>query len=229
MVALHEVETAPGPVVIEVWADLGCPWCYVGKHRLQRAIAQRADADRFKVRLRSFELNPDASGEPETIERAFVRSHGGDSRDVLQAERRIQELAQAEGLPFSLDRLNANTFDFHRVVHFADRVGLGLELFSAVQDRFFAGELNPFDPDALAQTAASVGLPPQRMREVLAGDEFADEVRADVAEGRALGVTGVPFTVFGRRFAARWSPVGRDLCPGAAAEPAGRHGLTTSR
>ncbi|OJV57465.1 MAG: hypothetical protein BGO38_04755 [Cellulomonas sp. 73-145] len=202
MVALHEVDTARGPVVIDVWADLGCPWCYVGKHRLQRAIAQRGDADRFEVRLRSFELNPDAPGEPETIESAFVRSHGGDSRVVLEAERRIQALAQGEGLPFSLERLNANTFDFHRVVHFADSVGLGLELFSAVQDRFFAGELNPFDPDALAQTAASVGLSPQRVREVLAGDEFADAVRADVAEGRALGVTGVPFTVFGRRFAA---------------------------
>ena len=198
----RQADTARGPVVVEVWTDLGCPWCYVGKHRLQQAIDQRADAERFEVRLRSFELNPDAPHVPETIESAFLRSHGGDARVVLEAERRIQALAQGEGLPFSLDRLNANTFDFHRVVHFAGSVGLGLEFFSAVQDRFFAGELNPFDADALAETAASVGLPPQRVREVLAGDEFADAVHADVAEWRALGVTGVPFTVFGRRFAA---------------------------
>ena len=202
MAGRHEADTARGPAVVEVWTDLGCPWCYVGKHRLQQAIAQRADADRFEVRLRSFELNPDAPVVPEAIESAFLRSHGGDARVVAQAERRIQALAQGEGLPFSLDRLNANTFDFHRVMQYANSVGLGLEFFSAVQDPFFAGELNPFDPDALATTAASVGLPPQRVRQVLAGDELAESVRADVAEGRALGVTGVPFTVFGRRFAA---------------------------
>lgn len=190
------------PVVIEVWSDLGCPWCYVGKHRLERAIAGRPDAERFVVRLRSFELNPDAPHTPETIESAFIRSHGGDAEVVLQAERRIQALANREGLPFSLDRLNANTFDFHRVAHYAGDAGKGLEYFSLVQDRFFAGEINPFDPDALAQVAEEIGLSGRRVREVLAGDEYADAVRADSEEGRELGVQGVPFTVFDRRFAA---------------------------
>lgn len=190
------------PVVIEVWADLGCPWCYVGKHRLEKAIAGRPDAERFVVKLRSFELNPDAAHTPETIESAFTRSHGGNAEAVLTAERRIQALAQREGLPFSLDRLNANTFDFHRVVHYADEAGTGLQFFSRVQDRFFAGEINPFDPDVLAQVAEEVGLSGQRVREVLAADEYADAVRADRQEGRELGVQGVPFTVFDRRFAA---------------------------
>ncbi|MDN4599039.1 DsbA family oxidoreductase [Leifsonia virtsii] len=190
------------PVVIEVWADLGCPWCYVGKHRLEKAIAGRPDAERFVVKLRSFELNPDAPHTPETIESAFIRSHGGNAEAVLTAERRIQALAQREGLPFSLDRLNANTFDFHRVVHYADEAGKGLEFFSRAQDRFFAGEIDPFDPDALARVAEEVGLSGQRVREVLATDEYADAVRADGEEGRELGVQGVPFTVFDRRFAA---------------------------
>ncbi len=190
------------PVVIEVWADLGCPWCYVGKHRLEKAIAGRPDADRFVVTLRSFELNPDAPRTPETIESAFIRSHGGNAEAVLTAERRIQALAQREGLPFSLDRLNANTFDFHRVVHYADQAGKGLELFSLVQDRFFAGEINPFDPDALAQVAEEIGLSGQRVRQVLATAEYADSVRDDIQEGRDLGVQGVPFTAFDRRFAA---------------------------
>ena len=91
------------PVVIELWTDLGCPWCYVGKHRLQRAIDRRPDADRFQIKLRSFELNPDAPREPESIESAFTRSHGGNAEAVLSAERRIQGIAQREGLAFSLD------------------------------------------------------------------------------------------------------------------------------
>jgi len=196
-----ETNTA-APIVIEVWADLSCPWCYVGKHRLQRAIDSRADADRFQVKLRSFELNPNAPHTPETIESAFIRSHGGDANVVLQAERRIQALSQREGLPFSLDRLNANTFDFHRVVHYADEAGKGLEFFSGVQDRFFAGEINPFDAEVLAQVAAEVGLSADRVREVLASDQYADAVRADTREGQELGIQGVPFTVFDRRFAA---------------------------
>jgi predicted DsbA family dithiol-disulfide isomerase len=190
------------PVVIEVWSDLGCPWCYVGKHRLEQAIVARPDAERFVVKLRSFELNPDAPHTPETIESAFIRSHGGNAEVVLQAERGIQALAQQEGLLFSLDRLNANTFDFHRVAHYADEAGKGLEFFSLAQDRFFAGDINPFDPDALVHVAEEIGLSGQRVREVLASDEYADAVRADGQEGRALGAQGVPFTVFDRRFAA---------------------------
>jgi predicted DsbA family dithiol-disulfide isomerase len=190
------------PVLIEVWTDLGCPWCYVGKHRLQAAIAQRPDADRFELRLRSFELNPGAPTTPETIESAFLRSHGGTAQVVVQAERRIQALAQSEGLAFSLDRLNANTFDFHRVFQFAQEQGVGIEFFSLVQDRYFAGDLNPFAPDALAAAGAEVGLSEDRVREVLSGDEYAAAVREDVGEGRRLGVQGVPFTVFDRRLAA---------------------------
>lgn len=190
------------PIVIEVWADLGCPWCYVGKHRLEDAIAQRPDHERFEVRLRSFELNPGAPRTPETIESAFIRSHGGDAKIVLQAETRIQALARSEGLPFSLDRLNANTFDFHRVFHYAQDHGRGHEFFSLAQDRFFAGDLNPFDEDALAAVAAEVGLSADRVREVLRSEEYADAVRTDVEDGRRLGVQGVPFTVFDRRLAA---------------------------
>lgn len=190
------------PVVIEVWSDLGCPWCYVGKHRLQEAIAGRTDGDRFELRLRSFELNPGAPTTPETIESAFIRSHGGDAQIVVQAERRIQALAQSEGLPFSVDRLNANTFDFHRVFQFAQDQGVGLEFFSLVQDRFFAGDLNPFAADSLSAAGAEVGLSADRVREVLAGDEYADAVREDIEEGRRLGVQGVPFAVFDRRLAA---------------------------
>lgn len=192
---------APAPVVIEVWADLGCPWCYIGKHRLQEAIDRRSDADRFVVRTRSFQLLPDAPREPEPIVSAFIRSGRGDAAGANRAERRAQALVQREGLPFVLDRMNANTFDLHRVTHYAEESGLGPAFFSRVQDRYFAGELNPFEPSALAAEAEAVGLSGQRVREILAGDEYADAVRADIEEAIVLGVRGVPFTVIDRRLA----------------------------
>lgn len=189
-------------VVIEVWSDLGCPWCYVGQHRLQAAIAQRPDADRFDIRMRSFELKPNAPHEPETIEKAFIRTYGGTAAHALQAERQIQAIARREGLEFSLNRLSANTFDLHRVVQYAGDQGRGFEFFSDVQDGFFAGTLNPYDSDALAGVAESVGLDGQRVREILASNDYADRVRADRTEGLELGATGVPFVVLDRRVAA---------------------------
>ncbi len=190
------------PVVVEVWADLGCPWCYVGKHRLQRAIEARPDAARFQLKIRSFELDPHAPHEPEPIASVFMRKHGGNPAFVLQAEKQIQALARSEGLEFDLERMNANTFDLHRVMHLAEQSGKGLEFFSRIQDRFFAGEINPYDANTLAEVAQSIGIDGDRVREVLASDEFADDVRADIAEGAAFGAQGVPFTVFGRRLAA---------------------------
>ncbi|RBQ21310.1 DsbA family oxidoreductase [Spongiactinospora rosea] len=189
-------------IVIEMWADLGCPWCYVGKHRLQAAISQRPDADRFTIRMRSFELDPGAPRELEKNEDSFIRTHGGTVAHVLQAERQMQAMARKEGLEYSIDRLNANTFDLHRVVQYAGDQGRGFEFFSDVQDGFFTGALNPFDPDALAGVAESAGLDGRRVREILAGDEYADRVRADRAEGLELGATGVPFVVLDRRVAA---------------------------
>jgi predicted DsbA family dithiol-disulfide isomerase len=189
-------------VVIEVWSDLGCPWCYVGQHRLSAAIAQRPDADRFDIRTRSFELNPAAPHEPETIEKAFIRTHGGTAAHVLQVERQAQAIARGEGLEFSLDRLSANTFDLHRVVQYAGDQGRGFEFFSDVQDGYFAGTLNPYNSDALAGVAESVGLDGQRVREILTSNEYADRVRADRTEALELGATGVPFVVLDRRVAA---------------------------
>ncbi|MCX2733046.1 DsbA family oxidoreductase [Saccharopolyspora sp. NFXS83] len=196
------MQSEEAQVVVEVWSDLGCPWCYVGKHRLQAAIAQRPDEARFEIAMRSFELDPGAPREPEKNEKSFIRAHGGTAADVLRAERRMQVIAREEGLEFSPDRLNANTFDLHRVVQFANDQGRGFEFFSDVQNGFFAGALDPHAPGVLAGVAEAVGLDGQRVREILAGDEYANRVRADRTEGLELGATGVPFVVFGRRVAA---------------------------
>ncbi len=198
-------QTAPpqeSQIVIEMWADMGCPWCYVGKHRLQTAIEHRPDADRFTIVMRSFQLDPDAPREPEKNETSYIRTHGGTAAHIQQAERQMKAIAQKEGLEYVSDRMNANTFDLHRVVQYANDEGRGFEFFSTVQDGFFGGTLAPFDTDALAAVAESVGLSGQRVREILANDEYADRVRADRDEAMKLGATGVPFVVLERRLAA---------------------------
>lgn len=189
-------------IVIEAWADFGCPWCYVAKRRLETAIAQRPDADRFAIRIRSFELYPDAPKEPVTNEEEFLRTHAGTAASLLQGERQLQAIARSEGLEYSIDRLSANSFDLHRVTQYAGEQGVGYEFFSRTQDGLFTGTLNPWDAAALTAVAESVGLDGQRVREILADDEYADRVRADRAEGLALGGTGVPFVVIDRQVGA---------------------------
>lgn len=194
-------EQTTEPVVIELWTDLGCPWCYLGKHRLDTAIAARPDADRFEIRLRSFELDPKASGAPEPIHEHLAAKYGASAAQVEAMESRIRGLAVADGLAWSDDRGTANTFDIHRLLKHADAQGVGTEFFTAVQDGYFAGTLDPFDAEQLVAAAVAAGLDADGVRSVLTGDDHADEVRADEAEAQALGATGVPFTVFGRRFA----------------------------
>ncbi|TQL70707.1 putative DsbA family dithiol-disulfide isomerase [Nocardioides albertanoniae] len=223
---MKEIPAEKAHLAVEVWADLGCPWCYIGKHRLEEAIGRRPDADRFVVKIRSFELDPTAPRDPESIEGAYIRSHGGGAEGVRAAEGRAQSLAEREGLPFAPDRLHANTFDLHRVLHHAEKSGRGSAFFSLVQDRYFAGELNPFAADALIETAESVGLRASRVREVLLGDDYAEDVRADVQEGLRLGARGVPFTVFDHRLAVSGALTvdgyarALDEAAGSATEPA---------
>lgn len=187
------------PILIEVWADLVCPWCYIGTHRLERAIAARPDAARFDVRIRSYQLRPDAPRIPQPVAQAFAASLG-DPHAVEEAEERVKRIAEEDGLEFSTDRPVGNTFDIHRALHFAQDYGKGASFWSAVQDRYFQGGLNPWDIDSLVAVAGDVGIPTDRMRDALERGECAEDVRADINEAYHIGVTGVPFTVFARHF-----------------------------
>ena len=194
-------ETDAAPVLLEVWSDLGCPFCYIGSHRLQLALDARPDAARFEVAIRSFELDPRADRVAEPVAQMFVRRHGGDIPRFLQMEGQVAAMARAEGLEYVEDRPTANTFDVHRLHHLAQECGLGTAFFTFVQTEYFSGRLDPFDTAALTGAAVSVGLPEERVVEVLAGSEYADAVRADEAQASEYGATGVPFVVYDGRFA----------------------------
>lgn len=182
-------------LAIELWTDLGCPWCYLGKHRLEQAITTAA-VGQVRVVLRSFQLDPGMAATPVPVPEIFVTKHGGTAEHARRMESQMAELAKAEGLPYSLDRSAANTFDVHRVLHLARTHGVATPMFSTLQRGYFAGQVNPFDQEVLIQVAADAGVPAEETRAVLSGDAYAKAVRDERAAGAALGISGVPFAVF---------------------------------
>jgi predicted DsbA family dithiol-disulfide isomerase len=189
-------------VRVEIWSDVVCPWCYIGKRRLERALEGFDGRDEVDITWRSFQLNPGLPKGSRIPHAEYLASKMGVSPVQLrEMNERVTALAAAEGLAYDFDRyVTVNTFDAHRVTHLAKSRGLGLP----IHERLLAAQLVEGevldDVDTLARLAAEVGVPEADTRRVLAGDEFADAVRADVDEAHALGVHGVPFFVLDRRY-----------------------------
>jgi predicted DsbA family dithiol-disulfide isomerase len=186
---------------IEVWSDIVCPWCYLGNVRLKKAIERLDDAREVNVRTRSFELNPDAGASPVNNLAYLSEKFGVSEPEAVEMDSRLAALAAEEGVPFKIGRPTANSFDLHRVVWLAREYGLGEQLFDELQFSLFGAGEDVFDHKALVGKAEDFGIPVARTREVLAGDEFADAVRADQSMAAQIGVGGVPFAVVDRRYA----------------------------
>lgn len=188
----------PPTLRIDTWNDLICPWCYVGEARLTKAVAAFDAAD-VTVVPHAFELDPNHA-HPEGVLDMLSRKYGASPEQAGSMDGRVAAMAVAEGLPYTSDRRTANTFNAHRLVAAAREDGVALEVLHAFQRGHFSGELDLEDADALVAAAAVAGLQAERARAVLAGDDFAAEVRADEAQARQLGATGVPFTVVDGRY-----------------------------
>ncbi len=199
---------------IEVWSDVVCPWCYIGKRRLERALETFAHADEVEVVYRSFELDPSAPKDAtEPVVDVLARKYGGGVANARAMMARVSEVATAEGLEYHLDRtLRGNTVDAHRLLHLAlDEHGPRVQgdLKEALLAAYFTRGEDVADPVVLRKVATEVGLDPARVDQVLQGDEYEAAVRDDVAQARALGATGVPFFVVDRRYGvAGAQPVG---------------------
>ena len=196
-----------GGMQIEVWSDIACPWCYIGKRRLAAALAASEHADGVTVRWRSFQLDPAA--EPSSVRRTerdvLVRSKGLDPATVEEMFAHVAGVARDVGLRYDFDAVvPANTFDAHRLVHIARDLG-GPAAEDAVTERLMSAHfergLAVDDVDVLVAEAAACGLDPDTVRAALDRGDGAEAVRADVAEARAVGVTGVPFVVLDRALA----------------------------
>ncbi len=185
----------------DIWSDIVCPWCYVGKARFEKALSGFAHRDEVEVVYHSFELDPGypADKRDETNLQMLARKFSMSAAQARQADGQVAGLAHAEGLGFEAERAIGNTFDLHRVIHLGLAKGVQRELLSAVNEAYFAQARQVFDHDVIIDVAAGAGLDADAVREVLDGDAWADEARKDEAQAQQLGISGVPFLVLDMR------------------------------
>lgn len=183
---------------VEIWADVICPWCYIGKARFEQALAGFEHRAEITVVHRAFELDP-ARDTVEPVQEMLAAKFGPRAGEM---ENSVAQLARDEGLEYRLDREVGNTFDVHRLLHLAGERGIQQEVLNAVLRANFAQARSLFTAESLSEIVAEAGLDPVDTKAVLADPtKYADEVRADQARARELGVSGVPFVVVGGRLA----------------------------
>ncbi|MBV9772918.1 MAG: DsbA family oxidoreductase [Gemmatimonadetes bacterium] len=187
---------------VEIYSDVACPWCYIGKRRFERALAAFGAAEPVEVVYRPYQLDPGAPTTPVPVLESLKKKFGPQAAGMTG---RVVETARAEGITMDFDRaLSSNTLDAHRLLGLAERE-YGPEVQHALAERLFeahfAGGADVADREVLAGLAAGAGMDPERARAYLASREGIDEVRAQIAEARELGVTAVPTFVFEERYA----------------------------
>lgn len=189
---------------VEIWSDVVCPWCYIGKRRFEAALARFEHADDVELVWRSFELDPSA-GPSDAQQGSYVtRLAGKYGRSTPQAQEMLDSMtatAAAEGLDFRFDLARpGNTFDAHRLLHLAREHGLQDTLKERLDRATFTEGSPASDHGALRALAVEVGLPEERVSAVLASDDYAADVRADEDQARAYGISGVPFFVIDAKY-----------------------------
>jgi predicted DsbA family dithiol-disulfide isomerase len=182
-------------VKVEIWSDVVCPWCYVGKRHFEEALSRFGHADEVEVTWRSFELDPDSParvGLP--MSQILQRKYGMTEEQAVAANDKMTTLAASVGLEYHLDRAQAgNTFDAHRLIHFAAGKGRGDAMKERLLAAYFTEGRAIGDHPVLVELASEVGLDADEVGAVLAGDAYAAEVRRDEARAHTLGISGVPF------------------------------------
>jgi predicted DsbA family dithiol-disulfide isomerase len=187
---------------VEIWSDVVCPWCYLGKRRFERALESFRHRDEVTVVYRSFELDPSAAPGVTTPTVELLASRYGMSvQQAGDAQRQMEERAAQDGLVFKLDDLRSgNTRDAHRLLHLAQAHGRQAELAERLHRAYFSEQASVFDRSSLTELAVEAGLDRDDVARVLDSDEYAEAVLADQAMARSLGVTGVPFFAIDRRY-----------------------------
>lgn len=190
-------------MLIEVWSDIACPFCYIGKRRLQGALARFPHRDEVRVEWRSFQLQPQLVTDASLrINEYLASSKGMPLAQVEQMQARVREMGAGEGIAFAMDRVVvANTFNAHRLLQWAQSEGRGDAMKERLMRAYFEEGANVDDAATLCTLAVDAGLDSAQAATLLAGDGFADEVRRDIAEARQQRISGVPFFVFDRAYA----------------------------
>ncbi|MEU9995009.1 DsbA family oxidoreductase [Streptomyces sp. NPDC050848] len=188
---------------VEIWSDIACPWCYIGKARFEKGLAAFAHRDEIEVVHRSFELDPNrAKGDTGPVLDMLAKKYGRTLDEARAMEAHVASNAHSEGLGYRTEgRDHGNTFDIHRLLHLAKERGRQNELLDLAYRANFAEERSVFDAETLVRLGVEAGLDETEVRAVLADETaYAQAVREDEREAAELGANGVPFFVLDRRY-----------------------------
>ncbi len=188
---------------VEIWSDVMCPFCYIGKRKFEQALTEFAHRDEVSITWKSFQLAPDMQTEPDkTIDQYLAEHKGIPLAQAREMNAHVTKLAKNVGLTYNFDKaVVANSFDAHRFSHLARQHGLQ----DIAEERLFAAYFtegkNTADYDTLVQLGIDIGLDATEVRNMLNSNLFAEDVRADIREAQQIGVSGVPFFVFVHKYA----------------------------
>ncbi len=187
---------------VEIWSDVVCPWCYLGKRRFEQALSEFGHSGDVQVVYRSFELDPAApTGTTTPTVELLADKYGMSPAQASQAQREMEERAAGDGLTFRMEGLRrGSTRDAHRLTQLAKDRGRQAEMVERLHRAYFTEEDSVFDHEALTRLSVEVGLDRDEVAEVLASDAYGDQVDTDEAMARAIGATGVPLFVIDRKY-----------------------------
>ncbi len=187
---------------IEIWSDIMCPFCYIGKRRIERALASFENKDQVQIVWKSFLLNPDMVTDPSLSNTEYLaKVKGWSLQQTKQITDQVTAMAAEEGLEYHLDKaVVANSKNAHRLLQLAKHLEKGDAMKERLLKAYFTEGQNMDDKETLLQLALEVGLEKDRVLNCLNSDEFSEAVEADIYESRLIGVSGVPFFVLDRKF-----------------------------
>ena len=187
-------------MIIDIWSDVVCPWCFIGKRRLEKALSLSEHRDQVTIRHRAFQLQPDITSTVPTAEHLADKYRLTEDK-VKEMQANVCAIADGEGLCYNLDdTLSGNTFDAHRLLLWAETIGKQDQLLEAMYSAYFEKSQPLFSHDDLVSVASAAGFETSDVAALLNSDSFTQEVLADRDLATQLGATGVPFFVIDMKF-----------------------------
>jgi len=190
-------------MLIEIWSDIMCPFCYIGKHHFEKALASVDFANQIKVAYKSYQLNPETHFTPgETVYSMLSKSKGMPIEQTKEMTSHVVKMAKETGLTIDFDsNIPANTFKSHILIHFAENKGKASDMKERLFGAHFVSGLNIENDDVLLQVGESLGFSAEEIKDALSSEQYAYAVKQDIKEAQHIGIRGVPFYLFDRKYA----------------------------
>jgi predicted DsbA family dithiol-disulfide isomerase len=188
---------------IEIWSDVMCPFCYIGKRKFETALEKFEHKDKVEITWKSFQLSPDMEyKEGETLSSYLAKHKGWSLEQAQSANQHVANMAKESGLDFNFhNAIPANTFNAHRLIHLASKFNLQDEAEELLFSSYFTQGKNVGDTATLIALGKQIGIPESELSSLFEGDQYAQDVEKDIREAQQIGVRGVPFFVFDRKYA----------------------------